>query len=613
MTAKKIRTKFLNFFKSQNHNFISPAPIIPENDPTTLFTSSGMQQLVPFLKGAKHPMGACLANSQPCFRAEDIYEIGDNRHTTFFEMLGNWSLGNYFKSQQLSWFFTFLTQELEIDPDRLYVTVFVGDKNIKKDKDSIAIWQELFKTSNPAQDGETNFNSDCHIYTYPAKKNWWSRSGIPANMPVGEIGGPDSEVFYDFDPQNKLKFHQNSKFKNQPCHVNCDCGRFLEIGNSVFIQFEKTKNGFKPLPQKNVDFGGGLERLECAANNEPDIFKTSLLTPIISQLKTLINRKYEDNKESFRVIADHLRASVFMISQALEPSNKTQGYILRRLIRRSLLKLNTLTEDKITDFSSIVNIIAKNYEDTYPQIEDIKNQISESLTKEVKRFQSTLTRGLKEFDKISNQILTAEQAFKLYESYGFPFELSLEQAQEKKIKIEEKIKDKFQQFQKAHAKKSRTAAKVMFAGGLAGNDEIITRYHTATHLLHESLRRVLGNSVSQAGSNITAERLRFDITHPAKLTQEEIKKVEDLINQQICKNLSVNVETMTLENAQKQGALAFFTDKYEQKVKVYSIGNFSKEVCGGPHVSSIGNIGKFKIGKQKNIGQGKIRIYGYLE
>jgi alanyl-tRNA synthetase len=611
MDSNTIRQTYLNFFQKQNHTIIPPAPLIPENDPTTLFTSSGMQQLVPYLKGETHPMGTRLTDSQPSFRAEDIDEVGDNRHTTFFEMLGNWSLGDYFKKEQLSWFYLFLTQEIKLDPARLYVTVFEGNDIVPRDDESISIWQQTFNTPNPAKKGIEGFDSNIKIYLYDAKKNWWSRSGTPDKMPVGEIGGPDSEVFYDFDPDGTKAIHQNSPYKDQPCHPNCDCGRFLEIGNSVFMQYVKTDEGFKPLPKQNVDFGGGLERLAAASNDNPDVFKTSLLWLIVEELEALTGKSYTNEfQKPLRIVADHLRAACFMISQGIEPSNKAQGYILRRLIRRSLVKLSTNLNLTSPDFKSLANKISSLYETPYPQFHGKAEYIAQVLNKESQKFSQTLKKGLQKLESQPIQSVNANFAFDLFQTYGFPFEVTQEILSQKNIKIS---KEEFDKEFKAHQEKSRTASKGLFKGGLENHSEIITKYHTATHLLHQALRQVVGNHVQQAGSNITAQRLRFDFTNPTKLTPEQIEAVQKLVNEKIQENLPVTMEITTLENAQKEGALAFFSDRYSDKVKVYTIGNFSKEVCGGPHVENTGSLGQFIIKKQESIGAGKIRIYGLLD
>ncbi len=623
MTGNDLRQKFIDFFISKGHKEIPPASLVPVDDSTTLFTSSGMQPLVPYLLGQPHPQGKRLTDSQPSFRAEDIEEVGDNRHTTFFEMLGNWSLGDYFKTEQLSWFFEFLTKIAGINPNKLYVTVFDGDKNYKillnnkhqtlgPDVESINIWRRLLKTG-PAKAGKDGFNPKIKIYTYPADKNWWSRAGTPDKMPTGEIGGPDSEVFYDFGAE--LKIHENSPYKNQTCHVNCDCGRFLEIGNSVFMQYKKIADGLlEPLPNKNVDFGGGLERILAAKLDTPDVFKTDLFWPIIQEIEKTCDKKYAGHEKEMRVIADHLKAACFMISEGIEPSNKLQGYILRRLLRRAAVKMHSLGGGltPVPGFTSICYQIIKTYNESgmyFQKQTEIRNKLKSILDQELNKFGKSLDRGLKQIKKCNLKKVDARLAFDLFQTYGFPFEITQELLAQKGCPINQKEFEK--EFEK-HQQKSRTASKGMFKGGLADHSEIITKLHTATHLLHTSLRKILGDHVQQVGSNITAERLRFDFTHPQPLTDKEIKQVEDLINQQVKQNLQISCQTMSLAEAQKQGALAFFGQKYPDQVKVYSIPDFSLEVCAGPHVCFTGKLGRFKIKKEESCSAGKRRIYGVL-
>lgn len=576
MTSGEIREKFIKFFERRGHVQIEPSPLVLEGDPTTLFTSSGMQQLVPYLTGKAHPKGKRLVDSQPCFRTVDIEEVGNTRHLTFFEMLGNWSLGDYFKEEQLTWFWQFLTKELKLPKERLYITVFKGTKSIPRDDESVKIWKKLGIPERK-------------IFYYGVKENWWSRSGTPDKMPAGEIGGPDSEVFYEF-----TQVKHNPKHGKE-CHPSCECGRFLEIGNSVFIQYIKKENGrLEELPQKNVDFGGGLERLTAAVNNNPDVFQIDLFKQIIERIEEISGKPYKENEESMRVIADHMRASAALISNGVVPSNKLQGYALRRLIRRSAIRMRKLKGKlRKTDLNL-----------------DEKGKITFVIEEEVEKFEKTLERGLREVEKIKK--MDGKRAFDLYQTYGFPLEVTIELFADKGQKIK---KDEFEKEFKKHQKLSRTASVGMFRGGLADASEEVIKLHTATHLLHAALRKVLGEQVQQKGSNITQERLRFDFTHPAKLTEEEIKKVEGYINGQIAKKLPVSYETKTLKEALDEGALAFFGDKYDEKVKVYTIGDpkgewFSKEVCGGPHVSHTGEIGRVRIVKQEKIGSGVIRIYG---
>jgi alanyl-tRNA synthetase len=615
METNQIRSKYIEFFVKKGHKEIPSAPIVPPEDPTTLFTSSGMQQLVPFLKGEPHPIGKRLVDSQPCFRAEDIEEIGDNRHTTFFEMLGNWSLGDYFKAEQLPWVFEFLTKVIGLDSNKLYATVFAGDGQVKTDEESIAILQKLFKTKQPAKEGKKGFDPKIKIYTYAAKENWWSRAGVPENMPPGEIGGPDSEVFYDFGAE--LKIHEKSPFKDSPCHLNCECGRFLEIGNSVFIQYEKQKNtSFKPLPNKNVDFGGGLERIAAASQNTPDMFQSDLFVPVIREIEEISGKKYEsENKQPMRIIADHLRAATFMLAQGVIPSNKTQGYILRRLIRRSVVKMKKLETPSTTELGKqVYHAVGKTYKGIYlePKTKEFL-QAETTLSEEIHKFEKALDRGVKVIKK--HPLIDGKLAFDLLQTFGFPWELTLEMAAERGQKIDKK---QFQKEFRSHQELSRKASAGMFKGGLADKSEATIKLHTTTHLLHKALREVLGDHVRQEGSHVTAERLRFDFSHPKALTDAEIQKIENLINQKIKENLPVHKTIENKDRAFKSGALAFFKETYPDQVSVYTIGKdpkrdwFSKEICGGPHVKSTGEIGAIKITKQQSIGTGLRRLYAEL-
>jgi len=611
MDHNELRQKYLDFFRSKGHAVIVPAKLVPENDPTTLFTSSGMQQLVPYLKGESHPMGVRITDSQPSFRAEDIEEVGDNRHTTFFEMLGNWSLGDYFKKEQLAWFWQFLTQELNIPKEKLFVTVFAGNEFVERDDESIKIWQELFNTNKPAKIGNKGFDPETKIYMYDASKNWWSRSGTPDKMPAGEIGGPDSEVFYDFGVE--LKLHENSVFKDKPCHLNCDCGRFLEIGNSVFMQYEKQSDGsFKPLPKKNVDFGGGLERILMAVQNKQDMFETSIYYPVVEQIVMATGKAYEGEfRPMMRTIADHIKAATFMIAEGVEPSNKQQGYVCRRLLRRAAVKVYSLmgeNTDPTQFFIAASQAVRDLYQDVYFTFNSI--DIDEIIGSEVAKFIKTLKRGIAKIEKTNLAKIDGAFAFNLFQTDGIPFEITQEVLNKKGIKLSQ---EQFELEFNKHKDQSRTASKGMFAGGLADHSEAITKLHTATHLLNQALRIILGrDDIMQVGSNITAERLRFDFSYPDKLSEEQMKKVEDLVNEQIIKDLPVTFELMDKEEALKI-AVGAFAERYAEKVKVYSVGDYSKEICGGPHVERTGVLGKFKLGKQEAVGAGKRRVYGYLK
>src|SRR3989339_1183706 len=440
MTSREIRQKYLDFFKKQGHAVIPSASLLPENDPSTLFTSSGMQPLVPYLMGEKHPEGTRLADSQKSFRAEDIEEVGDNRHSTFFEMLGNWSLGDYFKKEQLPWFFEFLTKEIGLDPKRLYVSVYAGNPDIGVERDMVSVeaWKEIFKkegiSAQDAEDADKNgMRPGERIFYYGDKKNWWSRSGEPANMPVGEIGGPDSEVFYDLGAD--LRRHENSQWKDEPCHVNCDCGRFIEIGNSVFIQFIKTKDGFEPLKQKNVDFGGGLERITMVSQGKDNVFETDLFANILAKISELSGKHYRDNMRAFEVIADHLKAACFLMGddKGVTPSNVDQGYIVRRLIRRAVRYGLDLNINNIGWTKDIAEIVVNDYADIYSELNRNKNFIISEMRKEEEKFQETLAKGMKEFSisdfRFANEkIISGVDAFRLYQSYGFPIEMTEELA-----------------------------------------------------------------------------------------------------------------------------------------------------------------------------------------
>lgn len=623
MTSGEIRQKYIQFFVKKGHKEIPSASLVPENDPTTLFTSSGMQPLVQYLLGQPHPLGKRLVNSQKSFRTIDIDEVGDNRHTTFFEMLGNWSLGGYFKKEQLPWFWEFLTKEIHLDPQKLFVTVFEGNASVPKDNESIQIWKEIFSKNN------LDFEKTQRIFTYPAKNNWWSRSGEPENMPPGEPGGPDSEVFYDFGPSTSSGQVFHTPKYGLRCHPNCECGRFLEIGNSVFMQYQKMADGtLKELPNKNVDFGGGLERLIAATQNTPDIFQTDLFTPIIRRIEVLSKKKYGENIENtraMRIIADHIKAGVMMMADGVVPSNKQQGYVLRRLIRRSLLYGRKLGLVNVPYLGELVLPVAQIYQDIYPQVLQKKDAIKNQIEEEALRFGKSLEKGLKEITKIEK--LDGVAAFKIYETFGFPWEMTEEIARERGQKVE---RGTFEEEFTKHREKSRTAAAGIFKGGLQDNSEEVIKYHTTTHLLHQALRMTLGDHVQQKGSNITAERLRFDFSHSAKLTPEQITKVENIINEQIQKDLPVSYEVMTYAEAIKKGVLAFFGERYPEKVKVYTIGSpstlrqpadrsgshdqiFSREICGGPHIKHTGVLGSFKIIKEEALGAGIRRIYGELE
>lgn len=621
MTGKEIRKKYLEFFKSQGHSVIPSASLLPENDPSTLFTSSGMQPLVPYLMGEEHPEGTRLVDSQKSFRAEDIEEVGDNRHSTFFEMLGNWSLGDYFKKEQLPWFFNFLTKELGIDPHKLYVSVYRGNEaiGVERDNESVEIWKELFKGAGiEARDvdmAERDGMVGGRIFYYPDKKNWWSRSGPPDAMPVGEIGGPDSEVFFDLGAD--LRKHENSQWKGEPCHINCDCGRFIEIGNSVFIQFLKTEKGFEPLPKKNVDFGGGLERMAMVVQGRDNIFETDFYSNILAKITELSGGKqYRENMRAFEVIADHLKAATFIMGddRGVAPSNTDQGYLVRRLVRRAVRFGRQLCINKELWTKEIAEIVINDYKQDYSELERNKDFVVNNLDEEEAKFAKTLEKGEK---MIAGGSIDGETAFNLFQTYGYPVEMTKEITAERNIKLSDNFDKEFEGAMAKHQELSRTASAGKFKGGLADSSEETTMLHTTAHLMLEALRRVLGEHVHQKGSNITAERLRFDFTHPEKMTDEQKQDVEKLVNEAIRAKLPVSVKEMTLDEAREYGAEGVFESKYGEKVKVYSVGEggtlFSREICGGPHVENTGEIkGTFKIKKEKSSSAGVRRIKAVL-
>jgi alanyl-tRNA synthetase len=602
MSTDEIRQKYLDFFKKHNHVEISASPLVIDSDPTTLFTSSGMQQLVPFLKGEKHPEGERLVNSQPSLRLQDIEEIGDARHTTFFEMLGNWSLGDYFKKEQLAWIWEFFTKELGLDPRRLHVSVFEGNDEVPKDVESFEIWKGIGVNEN-------------HIHFYGADKNWWSRAGAPDKMPSGEIGGPDSEIFFELD---EVDHDPNfGKF----CHPNCECGKFLEIGNSVFMQYQKNEEGkLITLPQKNVDFGGGLERISAAVMDSPDVFRIDLFSGIIKKIEDEIGINYgseEQKDRSFRIIADHLRASCNLLAEGVVPGNKLHGYVLRRLIRRAMFHFHLLGSGIS---GGAVAHVAEDLRKHYPNIKKNWELVEENLSLEATRFEAALKRGLARLTLAvaKGEEINGQFAFDLYQNEGFPLELTIEILKQNGTNFTLEEKNAFESEFEKHKDLSRSGSSGMFKGGLAEASEVTIKLHTATHLLHAALRQILGEHVSQKGSHITSERLRFDFSHPQKLSDEEVKKVEDLINLKIKQDLPVSFIEVTLSEAIKVGALHFFAEKYGEKVKVYTVGDpngiwFSKEVCGGPHVIHTSAISSVRIIKQEKIGSGVVRIYMVVE
>jgi alanyl-tRNA synthetase len=614
MTSSELRQKYIQFFIAREHQEIEPAKLVLQDDPTTLFTSSGMQPLVPYLLGQKHDKGDKLVDSQPSFRAEDMDEVGDNRHTTFFEMLGNWGLGSYFKKEQLPWIWEFLTKEVGLPVEKIHVSIFEGNDFVGKDVESLEIWKSLGL-------------DESHIHEYGVKKNWWSRSGTPDKMPVGEIGGPDSEIFYDFGIDRR--FHENSIWKDEECHPNCDCGRFMEIGNSVFIQYKKAGDGeFEELSQQNVDFGGGLERILAAKNDNPDVFKTDFFEKTVANLEGYCGLAYDANLETtltYRIVADHMRAAVFLLNAGVIPLNKMQGYVLRRLIRRSAIKLRLLKEGAENVLSKLVRDIVFVYQgSTYFDESDVFG-FEQEIEKEVIKFSSTLSKGLKEVEKIER--IDGKKAFDLYQTFGFPVEITAELFQKKGQDID---MTEFQKEFDSHKDLSRTASAGMFAGGLAGHSDVEVKYHTATHLLHQALRDVLGQTVFQKGSNITPERLRFDFSFDRKVTPEELKQVEEIVNQKIQADLKVERTYMTYDEAMAMNAIGLFGDKYDKSnVSIYAIGPndpidpesqdqrprdgfYSLEFCGGPHVEHTNIVGGIKLVKEEAVSAGVRRIRAEL-
>lgn len=626
MNAHNIRRKYLDFFAARNHAVIPRAQLVPYNDPTTLFVGSGMQPLVPYLLGENHPAGNRLVDSQTCLRVQDIEEVGDNRHTTFFEMLGNWSLGDYFKAEQIPWFWQFLTSEINLDPRRIYVTCFIGDETsgVPKDLESADIWSDIFRSAGvdtkqvdigTEQDGYKKGDQGGRIFFY-SDKNWWSRAGTPQEMPVGEPGGPTTEMFYLFP-----EVAHNPEY-GEKCHVNCDCGRYIELGNSVFMAYVKTEEGIKPLPKRNVDYGGGLERIAAAAIDSPDVFKISLLLPIIEKVEQLSGKKYDSHTNAMRVIADHLRGATFLAVDGVTPSNKAQGYVMRRLLRRAIRFAFELGIEQ-NFMEEIVPVIADLYHDDFPEVAENRQKVTEVLVKEEKVFRQTLRKGLREMGKFAKSGLTGTELFTLYDTYGFPVELSTEEAFKQDLKLSDAWRQEFDARMAEQRARSQTAAKGTFKGGLGGQTLQHKKYHTATHLMYQALRDVLGDHVVQNGSNITGERLRFDFSHPEKVTREQLDEVERIVNEQIQKDLKVSwAEYPTKVAREEMGALGQFGDRYGDTVKVYKMiadgeeRPYSFEICGGPHVDHTHELiedGKrFKIIKEEASSAGVRRIKAVL-
>lgn len=587
LTADQLRDKYLKFFESKGHAVISGASLIPENDPTVLFTTAGMHPLVPYLLGEKHPAGTRLTDVQKCVRTGDIDAVGDSCHLTFFEMLGNWSLGDYFKKEAISWSFEFLTQHLGFSPDQLSVTVFAGEDGIPRDDEAVAIWKSLGIP-------------ESRIYALPKEDNWWG--------PAGTTGpcGPDSEMFID----------TGKDACGSDCRPGCHCGKFIEIWNDVFMQYNKTADGtYEPLKQSNVDTGMGVERTICMMNGLATVYESELFAPLMAKIRELSTSQPDDTARTRaeRIIADHMRTSVFILGDpkgGVKPGNVGANYVLRRLIRRSVryAKLLGIAPGYTR---ALAEIVIENYKHVYPELEKNRDTIIGELTSEEERFEKTLAAGQKEFDKVAGALkqhgqttLSGRTAFKLYDTYGFPLEFTEELAAEQGLAVD---RAGYEEAFKKHQETSKQGD-ATFKGGLADNTAATTRLHTATHLLHKALQTVLGPHATQKGSNITPERLRFDFSHPEKMTPEQIKQVEDIVNEQIKRNHPITVATMTIEEAKAQGATALFAAKYGEQVKVYTMGDFSMEVCGGPHVENTGDLGGFKIQKEESSSAGVRRI-----
>lgn len=594
MKSYELRDKFLRFFKGKGHAIIPSASIIPENDPTVLFTTAGMHPLVPYLLGAEHPEGKRLTNVQKCIRTGDIDEVGDATHCTFFEMLGNWSLGDYFKSEAIEWSWEFLTSSewLNLPKEKLYISVFAGDDDAPRDMESYNIWRSLGVPED-------------HIFFLPKENNWWG--------PAGTTGpcGPDTEMFID-----------TGKEKCSPdCSPACSCGKYVEIWNDVFMEYNKTSDGrYEPLSQKNVDTGMGLERTISILQGVESVYETDLYSDIVAKISELANVSYNDDEEttkSYRIVADHIRTATLILGdeKAVTPSNVDQGYVLRRLIRRAIrfgMKIG-IPEGSM---SEIAKVVVKQYSDIYPELKKNEDFIQRELINEEKRFQQTIRQGLREFDKLISKLgddtktIDGKNAFRLYDTFGFPIEMTQELAEEKGYTVDI---EGFEESFKKHQELSQKGASQRFKGGLADNTEETAKLHTATHLLHAALRKVLGEEVEQKGSNITADRLRFDFSFSRKMTKEEIDEVERLVNEAIESKTDVVCEEMSLEDAKESGAIGLFESKYENKVNVYTIGEFSKEICGGPHAKNTGELGHFKIKKEQSSSAGVRRIRAVLE
>lgn len=642
MTAQEIRKAYLKFFEERGHKVIPRALLVPYNDPTTLFTGSGMQPMIPYLLGEPHPKGRQIANSQVCLRAQDIEEVGDESHTTTFEMLGNWSLGDYFKKEQIPWIAEFLFDVVGLDPNRVYVSCYIGNEkyNIPRDNEAIELWQAEFEKRNvaakvveigAAENGDKVGMQGGRIFLYDGRENWWSRNGAEETTLVGDPCGPDSEMFFDFGEQ----YHDEAKW-GKP-HPASDSPRFFEIGNNVFMGYKKTEEGFVKLEAPNIDHGSGLERIAAAVLDNPDVYRISLFWPIIKKLEEISGKSYESHTTAMRVIADHIKGAVWLAVDGVKPSNKEQGYVMRRLIRRAIRFAFDLGVEQ-NFLENIVPVIADIYHEDYPEVAKNREQVIETLVKEEKAFRQTLRKGIQQFNKLVieernmdseegfKKVIHGAQLFTLYDTFGFPVELSLEEAFKLGVVPSENWQVEFDAKMKEQRERSQTAAKGTFKGGLGGQTLQHKKYHTATHLMYQALRDVLGDHVIQRGSNITEERLRFDFSHDQKVTPEQIAQVEEIVNREIAKDLQVSfAEYPTEEATGKLGALGQFGDRYGDTVKVYSMKDpksdpkerpFSFEICGGPHVDHTGQLAesgkKFKIVKEEASSAGIRRIKAVL-
>ncbi len=625
MNAQEIRNSYIKFFTDKQHAAIARAPLVLKDDPTTLFTGSGMQPIIPYLLGQPHPEGKRIVDSQTCLRAQDIEDVGDNRHTTFFEMLGNWSFGDYFKAEQIEWMFEFHKDIVGLDLSNLYVTCYIGDERygIPKDTEAADVWARLFEgvgLSSGRQDVGSEedgyvggMEEGARIFFYDGSKNWWSRNGDPEHTPVGDPCGPDSEMFYDFGTPHNPEY-------GEYCHPNCDCGRFMEIGNNVFMAYKKVAEGqFEELEQKNVDHGSGLERIAAAKLNDPDVFKISLLWPIIEKLQELSGKKYDSHTESMRVISDHLRAATFLAVDGCVPSNKEQGYVMRRLLRRAIRYSFDLGIEQ-NFLEEVIPVITDLYTNDFPEVKEQREVIIAVLVKEEKTFRQTLRKGLKQMEKFAEGGLTGAELFTLYDTFGFPVELSTEEAFKQDITLSDNWRQEFDTQMAEQRARSQTAAKGTFKGGLGGSTMEHRKLHTANHLMYAALKKVVGQHVTQHGSNITEERLRFDFNNDGKVPREQLDEVEKLVNQWIEWDLPISFKEYPTEEAFTMGAIGAFGDRYGDVVKVYQMGEgdrrVSFEICGGPHADHTGQLAEggktFKITKEEASSAGIRRVKGIL-